>query len=313
MIRPDSFAQFSGQPGVTEPLKLAIRSAIAREDVCPHVLLSGPPGLGKTTLARIVAAELGVQLLQVHGPRLKDPNDLSGIMGQLQRGHVLFIDEVHGLKRTVMECLYQAIEDFRMDIIVGEGQEARAINIQLPPFCCIGATTDPDRLTGPMRDRFTLKLTLEPYPVEDLERVITYAAGKLGAEIDGEAIRLIAEHSRGVPRRAINLLRTCRDYAVDKGLRVINGFAAEMALQVNQIGPRGLEPLDVQILHTLYEREEPTGIDALAGLMQQPARTLKTVHEPYLLRLGLVELTREGRIITDKGREYVDQFSEVTT
>jgi len=264
------------------------------------VLIFGPPGLGKTTLANIIAAELGVNLRQTSGPVLERPGDLAALLTNLQARDVLFVDEIHRLSPVVEEVLYPALEDYQLDIMIGEGPAARSIKLNLPPFTLIGATTRAGLLTSPLRDRFGIVQRLEFYGVEDLERIVTRSASILNAPIDEGGARRIAQRSRGTPRIANRLLRRVRDYAQVKADGSINERIADAALNLLEVDPLGFDTLDRKFLTTIIERFDggPVGIDSIAAAIGEERGTLEDVIEPFLIQQGFVVRTARGRIVT---------------
>lgn len=310
-IRPDSFDRFSGQPQVVDPLQIAIASAKSRGAVLDHVLLSGPPGLGKTTLARIIGAELDNQVMQLNGATMgNNPNDVAQVLTTLGRGSVLFIDEIHRIPAKVEEALYTALEDYTVDIILpgSKEEEATVMHLKLEHFTCIGATTRPDLLTPPMRDRFGLKLTLDLYPAEDIIQVIVFGAANMGLDSQPDAAALLADHARGTPRIALKLLGLCRDVVTTQGADTITTDTVNRALDLAQIAPLGLDSGDLAMMDTLVNRYEgkPVGVRTLAACMGMAATVIESVHEPFLTRLGLVDITPKGRMATRAGTRYVD-------
>lgn len=315
LIRPDSFDQFSGQPQVVDPLKIAIQSAKSRDAVLDHVLLSGPPGLGKTTLARIIGGELDNSVMQLNGATMgNNPNDVAQVLTTLGRGSVLFIDEIHRIPAKVEEALYTALEDFVVDLIMpgtkdetGTMQDATVMHLNLEHFTCIGATTRPDLLTPPMRDRFGLKLQLDLYPVEDIMLVAIFGASNMGLDTQEEAAALLADHARGTPRVALKLLNLCRDVATNAGENTITTDIVYKALDLAQIAPLGLDVGDLAMMDTLVNRYEgkPVGVRTLAACMGMKNTVIESVHEPFLTRLGLVDITPKGRMATMAGIQYV--------
>jgi Holliday junction DNA helicase RuvB len=299
-IRPRSLEEYVGQPQVKTQLEIFIGAARQRAEALDHVLIFGPPGLGKTTLANIIAAELGVNLRQTSGPVLERPGDLAALLTNLQARDVLFVDEIHRLSPIVEEVLYPAMEDYQLDIMIGEGPAARSIKLNLPPFTLVGATTRAGLLTSPLRDRFGIVQRLEFYGVDDLQRIVTRSASILNAPIDIDGARRIAQRSRGTPRIANRLLRRVRDYAQVKGDGSINEQVAEAALNMLQVDPLGFDTLDRKLLMTIIERFDggPVGIDSIAAAIGEERGTLEDVVEPFLIQQGFVVRTSRGRIVT---------------
>jgi Holliday junction DNA helicase RuvB len=299
-IRPRRLDEYVGQPQVKTQLEIFISAARQRGEALDHVLIFGPPGLGKTTLANIIAAELGVNLRQTSGPVLERPGDLAALLTNLQARDVLFVDEIHRLSPVVEEVLYPAMEDYQLDIMIGEGPAARSIKLNLPPFTLVGATTRAGLLTSPLRDRFGIVQRLEFYGVEDLERIVTRSASILGAPIDPTGARRIAQRSRGTPRIANRLLRRVRDYAQVKSDGSINEKIAEAALNMLQVDPLGFDTLDRKFLMTIIERFDggPVGIDSIAAAIGEERGTLEDVVEPFLIQQGFVVRSARGRLVT---------------
>jgi Holliday junction DNA helicase RuvB len=299
-IRPRSLADYVGQTQVKTQLEIFISATRQRGEALDHVLIFGPPGLGKTTLANIIAAELGVNLRQTSGPVLERPGDLAALLTNLQARDVLFVDEIHRLSPIVEEVLYPAMEDYQLDIMIGEGPAARSIKLNLPPFTLVGATTRAGLLTSPLRDRFGIVQRLEFYGVEDLERIVVRSASILNAPIDKGGARRIAQRSRGTPRIANRLLRRVRDYAQVKADGTINEHIADAALNMLQVDPLGFDTLDRKFLTTIIERFDggPVGIDSIAAAIGEERGTLEDVIEPYLIQQGFLVRTARGRVVT---------------
>ena len=306
-LRPKSLEDFEGQPRVRDQLSLVLAAATHRGTSPDHVLLSGPPGLGKTTLAMIIAAELGVGLRITSGPAITHAGDLAAILSGLDAGDVLFIDEIHRLARPAEEMLYLAMEDFRVDVVVGKGPGATAIPIELPPFTLVGATTRAGLLPGPLRDRFGFTAQLDFYDATDLARIVKTSAAKLGVTIRDDAAREIASRSRGTPRIANRLLRRVRDYAQVGGHAVVELGIARAALELYEVDERGLDRLDRGVLTSLCQLfgGGPVGVSTLALSVGEEFETVSEVAEPFLIREGLMMRTPRGRIATPAGWAHV--------
>ncbi|HEY8053202.1 MAG: Holliday junction branch migration DNA helicase RuvB [Steroidobacterales bacterium] len=299
-IRPRRLQDYVGQTPVKTQLEIFISAASARAEALDHVLIFGPPGLGKTTLAHIIAAELGVNLRQTSGPVLERPGDLAALLTNLQARDVLFIDEIHRLSPVVEEVLYPAMEDYQLDLMIGEGPAARSIKLNLPPFTLIGATTRAGLLTSPLRDRFGIVQRLEFYEVADLERIVKRSAGILGVQIDDGGARRIAQRSRGTPRITNRLLRRVRDYAQVRADGRIDEAVADAALDLLEVDRQGFDTLDRKLLTAIIERFDggPVGIDSLAAALGEERGTLEDVTEPFLIQQGFLVRTARGRMAT---------------
>ncbi len=299
-IRPRSLSDYIGQPQLKEQLSIFIEAAQGRGESLDHVLIFGPPGLGKTTLAHIVAAEMGVNLRQTSGPALEKPGDLAAILTNLERHDVLFIDEIHRLSPVVEEVLYPAMEDFQLDIVIGEGPGARSIKLDLPPFTLVGATTRTGLLTSPLRDRFGIVHRLEFYSVAELAQIVTRSARILGLQIEPEGAWEIARRARGTPRIANRLLRRVRDYAQVRGDGRVTQAVAADALEMLKVDPNGFDQLDRQLLTTLISKfgGGPVGLDSLAAAIGEERGTIEDVLEPFLIQQGFMLRTPRGRMAT---------------
>lgn len=308
-LRPTSLRDFIGQASVKENLKIFIESAKKRKIAMDHVLFFGPPGLGKTTLSQIVAKELGVGFKATSGPILAKAGDLAAILTNLKEKDVLFIDEIHRINHLVEEVLYPAMEDFQLDLMIGEGPSARSVRIDLPHFTLIGATTRSGMLSSPLRDRFGIPLRLEFYTEEDLHIIITKNAELLGINIEDSGAREIAKRSRGTPRIAGRLLKRVRDFAIVHGKETIDQSIADIALKRLDVDESGLDSMDKKYLQSIlkYYNGGPVGVDTLAAVLSEKRETLEEVVEPYILQRGLVQRTSRGRVLTLEGYKYLGE------
>ncbi|HXV56908.1 MAG TPA: Holliday junction branch migration DNA helicase RuvB [Gaiellaceae bacterium] len=306
-LRPRTLAEFVGQERVKEQLAIALEAAKGRGEALDHVLLAGPPGLGKTSLAHIIREELGAGLRSVAGPALERKGDMAAILTSLEERDVLFVDEIHRLNRAVEEILYPALEDFRLDIVVGQGPAARTLTLDLPPFTLVGATTRTGLLTTPLRDRFGMTYRLEHYGPADLARIVRRSARILGVEIAGEAAEEIARRARGTPRVANRLLRRVRDVAEVRHDGAITVAIAGEALDLLEVDGEGLERVDRALLAAIVHKFDggPVGLSTLAVALGEEPDTIEDVYEPYLLQLGLIQRTPRGRTVTKLGRAHV--------
>ncbi len=299
-LRPKMLGEYVGQHRVREQLEIFIQAARQRGESLDHVLLFGPPGLGKTTLAHIVAHEMGVNLRQTSGPVLERPGDLAALLTNLEKNDVLFIDEIHRLSPVVEEILYPALEDFQIDILIGDGPAARSVKLDLQPFTLVGATTRAGMLTNPLRDRFGIVSRLEFYTPDDLARIVTRSAGLLGAQISADGAAEIARRARGTPRIANRLLRRVRDYAEVKANGAIEGQVAAAALSMLEVDPQGLDLMDRKLLEAIVHKFDggPVGVDSLAAAIGEERDTIEDVIEPYLIQHGFLQRTPRGRMAT---------------
>jgi len=299
-LRPKLLDDYVGQTKAREQLEIFISAARKRDEALDHVLLFGPPGLGKTTLSHIIAAELGVNLRQTSGPVLEKPKDLAAILTNLEKNDVLFIDEIHRLSPIVEEILYPALEDYQIDIMIGEGPAARSIKLDLQPFTLVGATTRAGMLTNPLRDRFGIVARLEFYTPAELQRIVTRSAGLLNTPMDVEGALEIARRSRGTPRIANRLLRRVRDYADVKGDGHIGKSTANLALAMLDVDPLGFDLMDRKLLEAIIHRFDggPVGLDNVAAAIGEESGTIEDVIEPYLIQQGFLQRTPRGRIAT---------------
>lgn len=314
-LRPQTLFDFVGQEKIKEPLSISIEAAKGRSEPIDHVLLYGNPGLGKTTLASIIAREMDVNIKTTAGPALERVGDLAAILTNLQRGDVLFIDEIHRMNKTIEEVLYSAMEDYHLDIIVGKGPAARTLRMPLERFTLIGATTKMNLLSGPLRDRFGHVYHLEFYEPEDIEKIVHRNARILDVQIETDAARLIAERARRTPRIANRLLKRVRDFAEVKHDGVVHHNATKGALDMLHIDEHGLDAVDRKILKTIIENFEggPVGLNTLAAATAEEMNTIETIYEPYLLQIGMIERTPRGRRTTPRAHEHFNAILESQT
>jgi Holliday junction DNA helicase RuvB len=299
-LRPKTLDEFIGQPELKEHLGIVLQAAKERDEPVGHLLLSGPPGLGKTSLAHVIAHEMGADIRPTSGPALERAGDLAAILTNLDESGVLFVDEIHRLPRTVEEVLYPAMEDFQLDLVIGKGPSAQTIRLDLPRFTLVGATTRAGLITGPLRSRFELSERLDYYPPEDLEQIIQRSATILGVDLDDEGAGEIARRSRGTPRIANRLLRRVRDFAQVRADGFIDGDTAREALRVFKVDEKGLDKVDGAILEALIGRfgGGPVGLSTLAVAVGEEPDTIEDVYEPYLMQLGFIRRTPRGRVAT---------------
>ncbi len=311
-LRPQRLSQYIGQNKVKDVLNIFIESAKLRNQPLDHVLLSGPPGLGKTTLANIISNEMNVNIRVTSGPAIERPGDLAAILTNLNENDVLFIDEIHRLNKNVEEVLYPALEDYALDIIIGKGPSARSIRLDLPKFTLIGATTRSGMLASPLRDRFGVLCNLDFYDAKDLKEIVIRSAGIINIKINESGAEEIARRSRGTPRIANRLLKRVRDYAIVKSDGVIDTETADLALKMFEIDQMGLDKLDRRILNTIIDfyKGGPVGLDTLAASIGEEKGTIEDVYEPYLLQIGYLNRTPRGRVVTELGYRHVHKIRQ---
>ena len=306
-LRPRTFGEYVGQAPLVDNLKVFVHAARKREEAVDHILFCGPPGLGKTTLAHIIAAEMDSDIIVTSGPAIERKGDLAGILTNLKPRDVLFIDEIHRLNAVVEENLYPAMEDFRFDLVIGEGTYARNMKIQLPPFTLVGATTRQGQLTSPLRDRFGIVSRLEYYTVDDLTSIVTRSASLLDIQLSPEAARELARRARGTPRIANRLLRRVRDFAEVEGTGVVDHAIAKHALERLRVDGRGLDLMDRAYLEAIIDKFDggPVGVETLAAALSEERSTIEDVYEPYLIQEGFLQRTARGRVATKLAYDHI--------
>ncbi len=311
-LRPTRLKEYIGQEAIKERLIIQIEAAKARGEALDHVLLYGPPGLGKTTLAGIISNEMGTHIRITSGPAIEKPSEMAAILNSLQERDMLFIDEIHRLNRQVEEVLYPAMEDFAIDVMIGKdsSSSARSVRLPLPHFTLIGATTRADMLTAPLRDRFGEQFHMEFYTPDELAEVVAFSAGKLGVELKSDAALELAKRSRGTPRIANRMLKRVRDYALVRYDGIITKDIAIEAMDLMSLDKMGLDNTDRKILETIIKKFDggPVGLDTLAAATGEDAGTIEDVYEPYLLKNGFIMRTPKGRVVTDLAREHLDMW-----
>ncbi len=306
-LRPTCLKDFIGQEAAKENLKVFIESAKKRKITMDHVLFSGPPGLGKTTLSQIISKELGVGFKATSGPILAKPGDLAAILTNLQERDVLFIDEIHRINHVVEEVLYPAMEDFQLDLMIGEGAAARSIRVDLAHFTLVGATTRAGLLSSPLRDRFGIPIRMEFYTHRELQLIVTKNAELLGISITSDGTEEIAKRSRGTPRIAVRLLKRVRDFAIVTNIDIIDKKVADAALKRLDVDPQGLDSMDMRYLECILDfyNGGPVGVDTLAAVLSEKRDTIEEIIEPYILQKGLIQRTARGRVLTQEGFKYL--------
>ncbi len=306
-LRPLSLDEYVGQENFKENLKVFIHAAKNRDEPLDHILLYGPPGLGKTTLAYVIAHEMGTQIRLINGPSIEKPGELAAILSTMNEGDILFIDEIHRIPRVVEEILYEAMEDYKLTFLSGRDEDARNITIRLKPFTLVGATTKPGDLSSPLRDRFGIVNRLEYYTIEELEKIVKRTSRVFALPINDEASNMIALRSRGTPRIANRIYRRVRDFASFNNLTLINEKITKEALNKLRIDDLGLDEIDLRYLTSLIKRFNggPVGLETLASTIGEEVRNLEEVYEPYLLKLGLINKTPRGRVATDKAYQHL--------
>lgn len=307
-LRPRTLDELIGQDKVRDNLRVMIQAAKARGDALDHILIYGPPGLGKTTLSHVVGNEMGATVRVTSGPAIERAGDLAAILTNLRANDILFIDEIHRLNRAVEEVLYPAMEDYAIDIVIGKGPSARSVRLKLPPITVIGATTRLALMTAPLRARFGAVLRVDFYPVEAIEKIVARAAGLLDTPIDADALSEVARRSRGTPRVALRLLKRVRDYAQVHGDGRITAHLAHQALNLLEVDPLGLDDLDRRVLRTIIEKFNggPVGLETLGASISEESDTIMDVVEPYLLQLGFLDRTPRGRVATQRAYEHLN-------